>query len=54
MEELLPGIDPSEARHFFVELYDAHAETREERLGNVFEPGGAQPDAGRLTRARRI
>ena len=35
MEELLPGVDLA-ARRFFVELYDAHAETREERLGNVF------------------
>jgi DNA-binding MarR family transcriptional regulator len=38
MEELLPGVDLAGARSFFVELYDAHAETREERLGNVFGP----------------
>ncbi len=36
MEELLPGVDVATTRGFFVELYDAHAETREDRLGNVF------------------
>ena len=38
MEELLPGVDLAGARSFFVELNDSHAETREERLGNVFGP----------------
>lgn len=38
MEELLPGVDLPATRGFFVELYDAHAETREERLSNVFGP----------------
>jgi DNA-binding MarR family transcriptional regulator len=41
MEELLPGVDLLVMRRFLVELYEAHAETREERLGNVFGPGGA-------------
>jgi DNA-binding MarR family transcriptional regulator len=38
MEELLPGVDVPATRDFFVDLYDAHAETREDRLGNVFGP----------------
>jgi DNA-binding MarR family transcriptional regulator len=38
MEELLPGVDLGEVRTIFGSLYDAHAETREDRLGNVFEP----------------
>ncbi len=42
MEELLPGVDPAAMRRFLVELYDAHAQTHEERLGNVFgAPGGS-------------
>jgi DNA-binding MarR family transcriptional regulator len=39
MEQLLPGVDRSEVRRLMRELYRAHAETREERLGNVFGPG---------------
>ena len=42
MEELLPGVDLAAARRLLVELYDAHAETREERLGNVFGRAGVQ------------
>ncbi len=38
MEELLPGIDRDAARGFLRELYDAHAETRDDRLANVFGP----------------
>jgi DNA-binding MarR family transcriptional regulator len=42
MEELLPGVDVAATRHLLVELYDAHAQTREQRLGNVFgAPGGS-------------
>lgn len=40
MEELLPGVDVVATRAFFLGLYDAHAGTREERLGNVFGPRG--------------
>lgn len=40
MEELLPGVDLVEVRSIFGGLYDAHAETREERLSNVFGPQG--------------
>ncbi len=40
MEELLPGVDPAAMRRFLVELYDAHAETREDRLGSVFGAAG--------------
>jgi DNA-binding MarR family transcriptional regulator len=36
MEELLPGVDRAAMQRFLRELYNAHAETREERLGNVF------------------
>jgi DNA-binding MarR family transcriptional regulator len=43
LEELLPGVDRSAVRQFLRELYDAHAETREERLTNVF---GAPADTG--------
>ncbi|HWF17390.1 MAG TPA: MarR family winged helix-turn-helix transcriptional regulator [Acidimicrobiales bacterium] len=40
MEELLPGVERAAMRQFFVDLQRAHAETRDERLGNVFgEPG---------------
>ena len=43
MEELLPGVDRVAVRRFLQELYDAHAQTREERLGNVFgAPDGAK------------
>jgi DNA-binding MarR family transcriptional regulator len=45
MEELLPGVDPATTRRFFAELYGAHAETREERLGHVFGPP-PRPGAG--------
>ena len=36
MEALLPGVDRAAVREFLRELYDAHAETREERLSGVF------------------
>ncbi len=39
MEELVPGVDHTAMRGFLRMLYDAHAETREERLGNVFGTG---------------
>ena len=39
MEELVPGVDRATMRGFLGELYAAHAETREDRLGNVFGPG---------------
>jgi DNA-binding MarR family transcriptional regulator len=38
MEELVPGVDRAGMRSFLRELAAAHAETREERLGNVFGP----------------
>jgi DNA-binding MarR family transcriptional regulator len=38
MEELLPGVDRAEVRRLLGDLYRAHAETREERLGSVFGP----------------
>ena len=38
MEQLVPGIDRAAMRAFLREIYDADAETREERLGNVFGP----------------
>jgi DNA-binding MarR family transcriptional regulator len=45
MEELLPGVDLPMMRQVLGGLYDAHAETREERLGNVF---GAARSTGRV------
>ncbi len=39
MEQLVPGVDRTAMRGFLRELYVAHAETREERLGNVFGTG---------------
>jgi len=39
MEQLLPGVDRTAMRGFLRELYEAQAETREERLGNVFGTG---------------
>jgi DNA-binding MarR family transcriptional regulator len=39
MEQLVPGVDRTAMRGFLRELYEAHAETREERLGNVFGTG---------------
>ena len=48
MEELLPGVDRDAMRGFLGELYDAHAETREERLGNVF---GTARDRDAVSRA---
>jgi DNA-binding MarR family transcriptional regulator len=36
MEQLVPGVDRAAMRRFLGEIYAAHAETREERLGNVF------------------
>ncbi len=39
MEELVPGVERTTMRSFLGQLYAAHAETREERLGNVFGPG---------------
>jgi DNA-binding MarR family transcriptional regulator len=41
MEDLLPGVDREAARRFLRELYDAHAETRDDRLANVFGPAPA-------------
>lgn len=38
MEDLLPGVDRDATRALLRELARAHAETREERLGNVFGP----------------
>ena len=38
MEELLPGVDRAEVRRFFGDLQRAHAETRQERLADVFGP----------------
>lgn len=40
MEALLPGVNLEDTRAFFVELYEAHASTRDERLANVFGPHG--------------
>ncbi len=43
MEELIPGVNRDELRSSLAALYEAHARTREERLGNVFgapAPGG--------------
>ncbi len=37
MEELVPGVDKTEMRRFLHHVAVAHARTREERLGNVFE-----------------
>jgi DNA-binding MarR family transcriptional regulator len=39
MEQLVPGVDRTAMRGFLRELYEALAETREERLGNVFGTG---------------
>jgi DNA-binding MarR family transcriptional regulator len=39
MELLVPGVDRAAMRGFLGDLYEAHAETREERLGNVFGTG---------------
>jgi DNA-binding MarR family transcriptional regulator len=39
MEQLVPGVDRTTMRGFLRELYEAQAETREERLGNVFGTG---------------
>jgi len=39
MEQLVPGVDRTAMRGFLCELYEAHAETREDRLGNVFGTG---------------
>jgi DNA-binding MarR family transcriptional regulator len=36
LEELIPGIAQDELRRAFDDLYAAHAETREQRLANVF------------------
>jgi hypothetical protein len=33
-------VDRAEAQRLLGDLYRAHAETREERLGNVFGAGG--------------
>jgi DNA-binding MarR family transcriptional regulator len=41
MEELLPGVDREGARRFLRQLYDAHAETRDDRLAGVFGPAPA-------------
>ena len=42
MEELLPGVDQTEVRHFFGDLQRAHATTRRERLADVFGPDTPQ------------
>jgi len=39
MEQLVPGVDRAVMRAFLRQVYDAHAGTREERLGNVFGTG---------------
>jgi DNA-binding MarR family transcriptional regulator len=36
MEQLLPGVDRHEVRRLLGQLYGAHAQTREERLRDVF------------------
>jgi DNA-binding MarR family transcriptional regulator len=36
MEELIPGVERGELRRVLDELYEAHAQTREERLANAF------------------
>jgi DNA-binding MarR family transcriptional regulator len=36
LEDLIPGIEQGELRRAFDELYAAHAQTREQRLANVF------------------
>ena len=38
MEALLPGVDRTATRAILAELYAAHAETREERLGLASRP----------------
>jgi DNA-binding MarR family transcriptional regulator len=40
LEALLPGVDRDELRSTMRSLYASHATTRDERLGNVFEPRG--------------
>ncbi len=40
MEALLPGISLDELRQTLAGIYDAHAQTRERRLANVFGPSG--------------
>jgi len=39
MEQLVPGVDRVAMREFLREIYEAHAETRDERLGSVFGTG---------------
>ncbi len=39
MEQLVPGVDRAAMREFLREIYEAHAETRDERLGSVFGTG---------------
>jgi DNA-binding MarR family transcriptional regulator len=43
VEALIPGVSHDELRATLSDLYDAHARTREERLGNVFGPAPAVP-----------
>jgi len=38
LEDLVPGIDPGDVRRMLGQLYAAHAQTREERLADVFLP----------------
>ena len=38
MEALLPGVERQELRATLRQLYDSHAQTRAERLANVFDP----------------
>ena len=49
MEELLPGVDRAELRRFFGGLQRAHAETRQDRLADVFGPP-ARKEAGHPSR----
>ncbi len=44
MEELIPGVDRDEQRASLAALYDAHAQTRGERLRDVF--GSPSPSGG--------
>ena len=43
MEELIPGVARDELRATLADLYAAHAQTREERLANVFGAPGKAP-----------
>ena len=49
MEELVPGVDRAAMRGFLRELYAAHAETREERLGYGVRSGTTPDPRGLAT-----